>query len=237
MWRLAIAVLTLTTLCFWAVSSLAYEETTLTDGGKIVGVAKFAGTIPEPRKLDVVKDQDYCGKALASDELVISKERLIKGVVVNIEGINKGKKITKGVVILDNNKCYFQPHAQAALAGSEIDVKNSDPKLHNTHAYLGKITVFNLAMPIQGQVIKKKLRPQPGLMTVKCDAHAWMSAVIKTFDHPYFATSDDGGAFTITDVPPGKYKLVAWHEVLGTQTKEITVPAKGEAKVEFTFQK
>lgn len=237
MLKMVVALVILASLSFWAVPLPAYEETAVTDGGKVVGVVKFAGTIPESRKLNVVKDQDYCGTTLFSDELVISKDKLVKSVVVSIEGISKGKKITKSMVVLDNNKCRFQPHAQAAVAGSEIDVKNSDPKLHNTHAYLGKITVFNLALPNQGQVIKKKLRPQPGLVTVKCDAHNWMSAVIPTFDHPYFSISDEKGAFDIGDIPPGKYKLVAWHEILGTQQKEITVPAKGEVKVEFTFQK
>ncbi len=131
--------------------------------------------------------------------------------MVNIEGISKGKEIIRRVVVLDSNKCYFRPHVQAAMARSPIHVKNGDPVLHNTHAYLGRRTVFNLALPTKGKgmVIKKRLRRRAGLVTVKCDAHNWMSAVIKTFDHPYFSVTDERGAFEMTDVPPVKYKLTA----------------------------
>ncbi len=235
--KTAIVFLVLAGFLFWAGQLSAYQGTTVSNGGKITGVAKFLGKAPLPRKLKVVKNQDYCGTNLLSDELVVSRDNRIKGVVVNIEGISKGKKIIRRVVVLDNNKCYFRPHVQAAVARSPIHVKNSDPVLHNTHAYLGRRTVFNLALPTKGLVIKKKLRRRAGLVTVKCDAHNWMRAVIKTFDHPYFSVTDERGAFEITDVPPGKYKLTAWHEILGTQQKEITVSPRGKVEVEFSFKK
>jgi len=34
---------------------------------------------------------------------------------------------------------------------------------------------------------------------------------------------------------PGTYKLKAWHERLPADEKEITVPASGEIKVDFTL--
>ena len=41
-------------------------------------------------------------------------------------------------------------------------------------------------------------------------------------DSPYFATSGEGGVFTITSVPPGDYTYHAWrsggHELQGTVT-------------------
>ena len=30
--------------------------------------------------------------------------------------------------------------------------------------------------------------------------------------HPYYAVTDESGKFELTDVPPGEYELVAWHE-------------------------
>ena len=32
--------------------------------------------------------------------------------------------------------------------------------------------------------------------------------------HPYYAVTDESGRFELTDVPPGQYEIVAWHEVL-----------------------
>ncbi|MFI5265018.1 MAG: carboxypeptidase-like regulatory domain-containing protein, partial [Candidatus Kapaibacterium sp.] len=30
--------------------------------------------------------------------------------------------------------------------------------------------------------------------------------------HPYYTLSDASGAYSLTDVPPGKYKLVLWRD-------------------------
>ena len=35
--------------------------------------------------------------------------------------------------------------------------------------------------------------------------------------------SDEGGAFRISGVPPGRYAIEAWHEVYGLKTFEVTV--------------
>ena len=52
--------------------------------------------------------------------------------------------------------------------------------------------------------------------------------------HPV-ASTDDGGHYSITNIPPGIYKLKAWHERLPADEKEIAVPASGEIKVDFTL--
>jgi hypothetical protein len=38
-----------------------------------------------------------------------------------------------------------------------------------------------------------------------CDLHPWMSSWISAVDHPFFAVSGSGGAFTIEGLPPGAY--------------------------------
>jgi hypothetical protein len=45
----------------------------------------------------------------------------------------------------------------------------------------------------------------------KCDVHPWMFSYVTVLDHPYFAVSGKDGSFTIKNVPPGKYTLVAMH--------------------------
>ena len=60
-----------------------------------------------------------------------------------------------------------------------------------------------------------------------------MSAFIAVFDHPFYAVTDDQGAFTIPNVPIGKYKMQAWHEVLGLLEKEVEVVAGKSAVVNF----
>ena len=50
------------------------------------------------------------------------------------------------------------------------------------------------------------------LIPVKCNQHPWMKAYIGVMKHPFFAVSDDDGAFEIKGVPPGTYTVVAWRE-------------------------
>ena len=41
----------------------AYQGGDVKDGGTISGTVKFKGTAPAPKKLDVSKDKEVCGKA------------------------------------------------------------------------------------------------------------------------------------------------------------------------------
>jgi len=42
-------------------------------------------------------------------------------------------------------------------------------------------------------------------------------------DHPFYTITGDDGEFKLSNVPPGRYTLEVWQEVLGTVTTEITV--------------
>ncbi len=215
-------------------NSEAYQGIEVPNGGTITGEVKFTGKLGVPASLKVTSDNSYCGTQKPNEALIVSKNGGVKNAVLMIEKIEKGKKIPKKKATVDNRDCLFVPHVQAMTKRNYLVMINSDPILHNTHGYLnGKRTVFNLAMPLQGQKIKKRMR-KPGIINIACDAgHTWMSAYIVVVAHPYFAVSDENGAFEITDLPPGKYRLKAWHEKLGTQIVEVTVPEKGKVKAVF----
>ena len=70
----------------------------------------------------------------------------------------------------------------------------------------------------------------------KCDVHPWMFSYITVVDHPYFAVTGKDGTFTIKDVPPGKYKIVALHRKAAKDgvEQDIEVTADG-AKLDFAL--
>lgn len=215
----------------------AYEETDVAQGGSISGVARYSGEAPAPQPIKVDKDVEYCGKKpKMTEDLLVSKAKELKNAVVYIEKIEKGKKIGEEKVVLENKDCRYEPHVQAATVGATIEVVNSDPVLHNTHTLLNKTdTVFNVALPTQGQRIPKKLK-KAGVINTMCDAgHHWMAAYIVVVDNPYHAVSDASGKFSIKDVPPGQYKLTVWHEKLGTKSVDVTVEAGKDAVADVGF--
>lgn len=248
----ALAAMTLI-LALGANLASAYEVVEVKDGGALTGTVKFVGEPPKQAPIPVKKNRDLCGETVPSEALVLGPNKGVKHAVVWIEGITKGKKPDTPEVVLDNAKCLFAPHVAAVAVGGKAAVKNSDPILHNTHSFLEKVTVFNLALPNQGQVIDITRRlKKPGVVEIQCDAHTHMRGWLVVRGDPYFAVTDESGAFKIADIPPGKYTVVSWHEswkVTGTDkdgrpiydkpvtvTKEITIPAKGEAKVEFELK-
>ena len=250
--RIVVAFALLSLLASVPSAEAAYEEIAVKDGGTLTGVVRFTGTAPKLEPIPVNKNRDVCGDQKPSEALVVGPDRGVKGSVILLEGVTKGKKAT-GDVMLDNHKCLFVGHVTAAGPGDRVRVKNSDPVLHNTHGKLGKPTVFNLALPNKDQMIDVTKRlTKPGVVRVLCDAHPHMMAWMIVHDSPYYAVTDDKGAFKIDGVPPGTYKVTLWHEGFRakgvdkdgrpayedpvTVTKEITVAPKGAATVDFELK-
>src|SRR5437764_717248 len=71
--------------------------------------------------------------------------------------------------------------------------------------------------------------PQRAKVPITCDLHSWMKSWVVVAEHPYYAVTDAAGAFRIAAVPPGKYRLRMWHEVLGDVSREVEVGPQGAA--------
>lgn len=212
----------------------SYREGTVSNGATIAGEATYVGSPPGPFVIWVKKNADVFGEKLPDERLVVSRTGKIKNVLVTLEGINEGKRWPNHRPRLLNKGGLFVPHLQVARTRSELEVINEDPVLHNTHSYLGGRTLFNLAQPNKGQVIRKPLK-RPGLVEFMCDSHDWMNGWIAVLDHPYFAVTGEDGTYAITDVPPGTYTLTMWHEKLGKKQVQVTVKPGEQGKVNFSF--
>lgn len=210
----------------------AYQAGDVKDGGSISGTVKFKGTAPAPKKLDVNKDKEVCGKTPKTDQSLIVNNGNLANAVVTITDIQKGKKIETKKVTLDQNGCEYKPHVLAFPAGSTVEILNPDGILHNVHSYSKVNSPFNQAQPKFKKTLDVKIE-KPEAIEVKCDVHGWMQGWLVATENPYFAVTDNSGAFKLTDVPPGNYTVEVWHEKLGKNTQKVTVKAKEEAKVNF----
>jgi len=198
--------------------------------GDVKGTVTFTGTAPVQKPLAVNRDGAACGQSVPDESIEVANGRLAN-VVVTVLGAPAKPGTT--TVVLDQKKCRYRPHVQAAQVGSALEIVNSDPVLHNVHGYMGPATSFNVAMPVKDQREARKL-DKPGLVRVRCDVHDWMGAFVLVVEGPAAVTGADG-TFRIQGVPPGTYTVKAWHEKLGEQTARVTVPASGDAAVSFGF--
>ncbi len=219
-------------------SAVAYEAVTVADGGTIKGKVTFAGAPPAKKKIIPTKDKEACGSDPREvDQIIVGSDKAVQDAIVYLKQVAKGKAWEKPAKppAIDNVKCDFKPHVQVIPAG-DIEIVNSDPVLHNTHGFLGKLTVFNVALPNQGQRIAKPLK-KPGMVRVECDAHGWMLGWVYVADNPYYTVSAKDGTFTLTNVPPGSYTLVAWQEYTGAVEILVTVKTKEVASVTVELKK
>ena len=226
----------------------AYETVAVKDGGKISGVVKFEGEVPEKKKLEITKDQAVCGKTDKYDEsLVVGEGNVLKNTIVYLMDISQGKDFEAEAKKpeIDQKECRFDPHIQIVPVGEILTMLNNDKATHNVHIFGTKKN--NTSVNRQQTKTRKKMRlsregvakAPEGPIEVKCDIHGWMKAWVAYVPHPYFAVTNEKGEFTLEDVPPGDYKLGYWHEACGTNNKEpvkVTVAAGGEVKQDFTLK-
>ena len=207
-----------------------YQGGEVKDGGTISGAVKFKGNAPAPKKLEVSKDTEVCGKTPKVDQSLIVSDGNLANAVVMITDIKKGKKVDTKEVTLDQKGCEYQPHVLAFPAGSTVKILNPDGILHNVHSYSKVNSPFNVAQPKFKKTLEQKIE-KPEAIQVKCDVHGWMEGWLVATPNPYFAVTDKSGNFKLTDVPAGTYNVEVWHEKLGKSSQKVTVKGKEDAKV------
>jgi plastocyanin len=139
--------------------------------------------------------------------------------------------------VIDQKGLLFVPHVVAVQQGTTVEFLNSDNVAHNvfwTAVGGDKKAGHNL-----GTWPKGEKRPftfeKAGVVPLFCNVHPDMAAYIVVSPTPYFAETDDSGAYKIKDVPDGSYTLVVWHEGAKNQSKPVTVAGGGKA--DFTLTK
>ena len=203
----------------------------------IKGTVSYNGGAPAAKAIDMSSDPKC--KKLAPDSkensLLVNGGKL-QNVFVYVKNPPKKKyKTPKTRAMLDQKGCRYIPKVFGVMKKQKIDILNSDPTLHNVHAF-AKRGEFNQAMPRQGQKITKSFRKEQVMVPIKCDVHSWMAAYAGVLSHPFFATTGADGSFEINaaDLPDGDYELTLWHETLGEKTTKVSV-AGGNGSADFSY--
>lgn len=160
--------------------------------------------------------------------------------VVSIEGLTL-TNTAPGTNVVEVNTlrvaqqgAVFTPHVLPVLVGTEVEWPNNDSIYHNVFSD-SDLARFDLGL-YKGNPKDKRWRFQhAGRVDVFCSIHENMHCIVLVMPNPYFATTDAGGHYSITNVPPGTYKLKAWHERVPSEMREIIVPTNGTVRADFTL--
>jgi len=128
----------------------------------------------------------------------------------------------------------FSPHVLPVMVGTTVEWPNNDSIFHNVFS-MSDAKQFDLGLYKDSPPEKHVTFDKPGRVDVFCSIHENMHCIVLVLENPYFASTDENGRYAITNIPPGTYKLKAWHERLPADEREITVPASGEVRADFTL--
>ena len=205
-------------------SQSGYKVVTVSDGGTIAGTVKWSGTVPHALDFPITKDPQICDpdskKSVDLERLVIGPQGGLANTVVYLKNVSAGKAmdLPEQRRHLDQKHCHYIPHILLVPESASLTMMSSDATLHTIH--MDGAASFNLPFPFTDRPITRTMS-SPGLVHLRCNGgHVWMNAEMMVVPHPYYAVTDESGRFEFTNVPPGTYQIVAWHEGWGLAGKE-----------------
>lgn len=144
--------------------------------------------------------------------------------VVYLEGA-PASRAGNAVARIDQEGLEFRPRVLPVQVGTTVQFPNRDDLYHNVLSY-SPPKRFDLGRYSQGES-RRITFDRRGRVDVYCELHEHMRAFIIVVDNPYFAVAGKDGDYTIPNVPPGTYTLVAWHESFKPVRRTVEVKADG----------
>ncbi|HYE88360.1 MAG TPA: carboxypeptidase regulatory-like domain-containing protein [Vicinamibacterales bacterium] len=209
--------------------------------GTITATVKFTGVVPPAEMITLTGDPKCVSEngapQRADERIVVGDGQTLQNVFVYVkDGLGAfGFPIPSEPVVLDQDKCRYTPRVLGVRVGQPLQIRNSDPLLHNVRSNGVINQAFNKSTPLEGVSFNHTFATKEVMVPFKCDVHGWMSAYVGVLDHPYFGTTAPDGRVVLGNLPPGTYTIEAWHELLGASTQQVTIGAKEAKDVSFTF--
>jgi hypothetical protein len=234
--RVALFAVCLLAVALPATAQSNYQVVSLSSAGTISGVVKWSGPLPHISTFTINKDPEICDpeshKTRDLERLIVGPQGGVANTVVFLKNISSGKAmdIPEPRRFLDQKHCRYEPHILLVPENSALQIKSSDATLHTVH--MDGAATYNLPFPFTNQIVSRTM-PTAGLANVRCNGgHAWMNAEILVVPHPYYTVTDESGKFELTDVPPGEYEIVAWHEGWKVMRQEASFDVLTERRIQ-----
>jgi hypothetical protein len=204
------------------------------------GTIAFTGTPPANPTIDMSEEAECAAKYTAppvDSQYVVGDGKLGNVFVYVKSGLPAGATWAppSEPVVIDQQGCIYHPRVFGIQVGQPLEIRNSDPLLHNIKAVPTANRGFNISQPSAGMKTTRTFNTAEVMVPLECNVHGWMNAHVGVVPHPFYATTTADGRFEIRGLPAGTYTIEAWHEKLGTQTMDVTV-GDGETKTaDFSF--
>lgn len=207
-------------------------------GGTVSGKVTYEGTPAKMKPIDMSKEPS-CAKMYTTPQLVetvvTGSGNSLENVVVYISAGAPDDAAPSTAAVFTQKGCRYIPHILAFQVNQELRIVNDDQTSHNIHPLPKVNREWNKSQPPGTPPIVEKY-DKTEIFPVKCNVHPWMHGTFAVLKNSHFAVTGDGGAFTLPNLPPGKYTVTAYHESYGEQSQDVTVSGSETNTVNFVFK-
>jgi len=240
----------LTALATWlSTDAWSYQSGAVNKGATVHGSVTVTGTVPAPKEFELQRypDHEFCSE-LSDDrgyrrlrEVTFRPDGGLKDVVVAIEGVEHGKPFPFTDAKVEADLCRFLPFVTVINDTRQVTVVNRDPVPHDIQGLAtdqtgSDMVFYRPSIEANGTTDLVQLAKGQHVFTMHCSLHPYMQNWGYAVDNPYYAVTDATGAFSIEELPPGTYRLKAWHPILGIQEQELTVGPSETISLELSFE-
>ncbi len=227
----------------------SYTVVSVDDGGTLKGRVTLSGQVPRVRSFHLIHSPniEFCsrisdgrGHRLLFD-FTVSQNRGLKDTIIHLANVEKGKPFSPKMQTFHIDRCRANRYVIGARNGENILVENTDPIQHEIATYevrnIYSDQTSNRPLPEKSSQVRSVfVREGANEFIIKCNLHPFLQTHAYLVQNPYYAVSDSEGNFSIENVPPGTYEVIAWHPFIPEQRGTITIPEKGEANLNFDFR-
>lgn len=184
----------------------------------------------------------------------------LQDAIVAVQGVWRGKAFRSDSTDLVTVNCMFHPadvpdseqferqngqlvhiHPLVTVMRNQslLSVVNRDPIIHAAQVYQPEKgnRVLSFPIPVSYKASSGYVYMDEGkrIAQIICEMHEYMQTWAWVVDNPYFARARKGGEFTIENLPPGTYKVLAWHPHMKPIEKQVTIQPHGTVTLDFEF--
>jgi len=135
--------------------------------------------------------------------------------------------------VMEQKNRAFIPHVLAVQTGTAVRFPNLDDVQHHVYSFSPAKT-FQLPL-YKGSPPNPVIFDKAGVVTLGCNIHDQMSAVIVVVDTPYFEKTAANGRASLHDLEPGRYTVRAWAPEMRGEPAAQTITVTGGERVEVSF--
>ena len=150
-----------------------------------------------------------------SGRVLINSEPAERAVVYVTEADGRPLPPTPVEKTIRQENIRFKPDFLIVPAGSTIRFENHDDEVHNIYSKAPE-NRFDTGAHLP-HTVKTVTLKNPGAVPIRCRTHPAMHGMIFVTPSAFFSATDAQGRFEIRDLPPGRYRVTAWHPRLSPE--------------------